>query len=254
LATDTTLSVAPVYAEPYESENKAILHDEQVRTMRVTDMSYTENIWLFFVLLVGIIMVPGIDMLFVLTHALTGGRRAGLAATSGVMVGGVVHTIFGTIGVGVLMNLAPALFTLLIFVGSAYLAWIGITLVRSSISVTSVGAARSRSSWMAFRQGAVTCILNPKAYLFVFSVYPQFMRPQYGSLGSQAVVMGAMTALTQLGIYGGLALAAGRSREFLTSGPGATTIAGRSAGFFFLAMAVLTAWHGWTSGAFLAHR
>ena len=74
-------------------------------------MSYTENIWIFFVLLLGIIMVPGMDMLFVLTNALTGGRRAGLSATFGIMAGGVVHTLFGAIGVGVLMKLAPQLFT-----------------------------------------------------------------------------------------------------------------------------------------------
>jgi threonine/homoserine/homoserine lactone efflux protein len=217
-------------------------------------MSYTQNLWLFFVLLLGIILVPGMDMLFVLTNALTGGRRIGLSATSGIMVGGLFHTFFGAMGVGVLLKLVPELFTLLIFAGAAYMAWIGITLVRSSISVTSVGVVTSRSSWMAFRQGAVTCILNPKAYLFVFSVYPQFMRPQYGSLRSQAVVMGAMTVLTQLGIYGGLALAAGRSRDFLTSRPGAITIAGRAAGYLFLIMAVLAAWHGWTGGSFLAHR
>ena len=48
----------------------------------ITDMSYTENIWLFFVLLLGIILVPGMDMLYVLTNALTGGRRAGLSATA----------------------------------------------------------------------------------------------------------------------------------------------------------------------------
>jgi threonine/homoserine/homoserine lactone efflux protein len=214
-------------------------------------MSYTENIWIFFVLLLGIIMVPGMDMLFVLTNALTGGRRAGLSATFGIMAGGVVHTLFGAIGVGVLMKLAPQLFTLLIFVGAAYMAWIGITLVRSSISVHSVGAARSRSSWVAFRQGAVTCILNPKAYLFVFSVYPQFMRPQYGSIWSQATVMGTMTVLTQLGIYGGLALAAGKSRDFLFARPGVTMFAGRAAGYLFIVMA---AWHGWAGRSILVHR
>ena len=217
-------------------------------------MSYAQNIWLFFVLLLGIIIVPGMDMLFVLTNALTGGRRAGLSATFGIMVGGVVHTIFGTIGVGVLMKLAPTLFTLVIFAGAAYMAWIGITLVRSSISVDSVGVATSRSSWMAFRQGTVTCILNPKAYLFVFSVYPQFMRPQYGSLWSQATVMGAMTVLTQLGIYGGLTLAASRSRYFLISRPSATMFAGRAAGYLFLVVAVLTAWHGRAGASFLVHR
>ena len=82
--------------------------------------------------------------------------------TSGIMVGGLFHTFFGTMSVGFLMKLVPQLFTLLIFAGAAYMAWIGITLVRSSVSVTSVGVVTNRSSWMAFRQGAVTCILNPK--------------------------------------------------------------------------------------------
>jgi threonine/homoserine/homoserine lactone efflux protein len=217
-------------------------------------MSYTENIWIFFVLLLGIILVPGMDMLFVLTNALTGGRRAGLSATSGIMAGGVVHTLFGAIGVGVLMRLAPQLFTLLIFAGAAYIAWIGITLVRSSISVQSVAASESRSHWVAFRQGAITCILNPKAYLFVFSVYPQFMRPQYGSIWSQATVMGTMTVLTQLGIYGGLALAASKSRDFLVSRPGKTMFVGRAAGYLFLVIALLTAWHGWAGRSILVHR
>jgi threonine/homoserine/homoserine lactone efflux protein len=243
-----------VYADRYETENKAKLQDQRLCFWGVTDMSYAENLWLFFVLLVGIILVPGMDMLYVLTNALTGGRRAGLSATSGIMAGGVFHTAFGTMGVGVLMKLAPQLFPVLIFAGAGYMAWIGITLVRSSVSVSAVGAARSRSPWVAFRQGAVTCILNPKAYLFVFSVYPQFMRPQYGSLGSQAVVMGAMTVLTQLGIYGGLALAAGKSRDFLTSRPGATMFAGRAAGYLFVVMAVAAAWHGWAGGSLLVHR
>jgi threonine/homoserine/homoserine lactone efflux protein len=248
------LSVGPVYAERYEAENKAELQGGQLHFRWITDMSYTENIWIFFVLLLGIILVPGMDMLFVLTNALTGGRRAGLSATSGIMAGGVVHTLFGAIGVGVLMRLAPQLFTLLIFAGAAYMAWIGITLVRSSISVQSVGASESRSHWVAFRQGAITCILNPKAYLFVFSVYPQFMRPQYGSIWSQATVMGTMTVLTQLGIYGGLALAASKSRDFLVSRPGTTMFVGRAAGYLFLVIALLTAWHGWAGRSILLHR
>ena len=54
-------------------------------------------LWLYFVLLVGIIVVPGMDMLFVLANALSGGRQAGIAATVGIMLGGICHTIFGTV-------------------------------------------------------------------------------------------------------------------------------------------------------------
>jgi threonine/homoserine/homoserine lactone efflux protein len=88
-------------------------------------------------------------------------------------------------------------------------------LARSSIVVGKVAGAASRSLWTAFRRGTATCLLNPKAYLFTFSVYPQFLKPQYGPIWSQAVVIGILTVLTQLAIYGGLAFAAGQSRNFL---------------------------------------
>lgn len=208
-------------------------------------MSYTQNLWLFFILLFGIIIVPGMDMLFVLSNALTGGRRAGLTATSGIMMGGMAHTIIGAIGVGVILELAPSFLTVLLFAGAAYMAWIGLTLIRSSITVDAVTGTHSRSPWIAFRQGAVTCLLNPKAYLFTMSVYPQFLKPQYGPLWSQAVVIGILTVLTQLGIYGGLALLAGQSRDFLLSRPQATIAIGRGAGLIFILVAGLTAWHGW---------
>jgi hypothetical protein len=58
--------------------------------------------------------------------------------------------------------------------------------------------------------------------------------------------------LTQLGIYGGLSLAAGKSRDFLIALPRATMFAGRAAGCLFLVIAALTAWHGWE--AFHVHR
>jgi len=208
-------------------------------------MTYAENLWLFLTLLFGIIIVPGMDMLFVLANALTGGRAAGLSATAGIMAGGAIHTLFGAVGVGILATLAPSVFTFMLFAGAAYMIWIGITLMRSSITIDAVGSARLRSLWVAFRQGAVTCLLNPKAYLFVLAVYPQFLKPQYGAIWSQALVMGVMTMLMQLGVYGGLALAAGRSRDFLVSSPQATIFFGRAAGVIFIVVAGLTAWHGW---------
>ncbi len=207
-------------------------------------MSYTENLWLFFMLLFGIALVPGMDMLFVLANALTGGRRLGFAATAEIMVGGAAHTAFGAIGVGVLLSLAPSLLTAMLFAGAAYMAWIGVTLIRHSITIEAVGSSKTRSAWVAFRQGAVTCLLNPKAYLFVVAVFPQFIRPHYGPVWSQALVMGVMTVLTQLGVYGSVALAAARSRDFLVSSPGATSFAGRAAGLLFIAVAGFTAWHG----------
>ncbi|MBB3608773.1 LysE family translocator [Rhizobium sp. BK602] len=209
-------------------------------------MDYTENLWLYFLLLFGIIIVPGMDMLFVLANALSGGRNRGLAATGGIMLGGAVHSLNGALGVGLLMHFVPLLFNPLLLAGAAYMAFIGITLMRSSITVgDGEGPAGSRSAWRAFRQGAITCLINPKAYLFMFAVYPQFLKPDYGPIWLQATIMGLMTVATQFAIYGGLAVTAGRSRELLVANPWATALAGRAAGLLLFAVSVFTLWEGW---------
>jgi len=208
-------------------------------------MSYAENLGLFFSLLVGIIIVPGMDMLFVIASALSGGKRAGLAATAGIMAGGAVHTLYGALGTGLLAQLLPSLFHPLLIAGAAYMVWIGWTLMRSAITVDAVAVSDSRSSATAFRRGALTCLLNPKAYLFVIAVYPQFLTPAFGPIWRQALVMGAMTAAVQLTIYGGLAVAAGRSRAFLIGSPRATILAGRAVGLLLVLVACLTLWRGW---------
>ncbi|NKJ07041.1 MULTISPECIES: LysE family translocator [Rhizobium] len=207
-------------------------------------MGYAENLWLFFLLLLGIIIVPGMDMLFVLANSLTGGSNRGLAATGGIMLGGLVHSLNGALGIGLLMHFVPILFNPLLIAGGAYMAFIGVTLMRSSITVGQEGPAGSRSAWKAFRQGAVTCLINPKAYLFIFAVYPQFLKPDYGPMWIQAVIMGAMTIVTQFAIYGGLAVTAGRSRNLLIANPRATALAGRAAGLLLVAVSAFTVWEG----------
>jgi threonine/homoserine/homoserine lactone efflux protein len=205
-------------------------------------MSYAQNLWLFAVLLFGIIIVPGMDMFYVIANALTGGRRRGLQATAGLMLGGIAHTVFGAVGVSAILKASPGLLQIILIAGAAYMMWIGYTLLRSSITVAGIGAVDVRSGWSAFRQGTITCLLNPKAYLFVVAVYPQFIRAEYGPVLPQALMMGVLTFITQGAIYGGLGLAAARSRDFLLTNPNVTIWVGRGAGLIFVLAAFATLW------------
>lgn len=108
-------------------------------------MSYAENLWLFFLVLFGIIILPGMDMLFVLASALTGGKRTGLSAASGMSAGGIVHSLYGALGVGMLAAWMPSLFLPLLVFGAAYMIWIGIGLMRSAIVVNGDEAQASAS-------------------------------------------------------------------------------------------------------------
>lgn len=207
-------------------------------------MTYSENLWLFFLLLSGIVIVPGMDMVFVLASALSGGRSAGLSATFGIMAGGLVHTLYAALGVGALLSFAPKLFDVLLIAGALYVAFIGWQLFRSSIVIEAVDALDRRGLATRFRQGALTSLMNPKAYLFMLAVFPQFLRPEFGPLWRQTLVMLAMIWATQLAIYGGLALAAARGRDALTGNPAATRLIGRAAGVLLLAIAAVTVWRG----------
>jgi len=155
----------------------------------------------------------------------------------------VFHTVFGAFFVGAIATLAPQLFTAILLAGAAYMAWIGYSLMRSAITVTSIGNVPMRALWPTFRQGFITCVLNPKAYVFVLAVYPNFIQPRFGPVWGQALVMGLLTVTTQFLIYGSLGITASKARGIFTGSPRATIAIGRGCGVVFITVAALTVWH-----------
>ena len=208
-------------------------------------MTQTAHLWLFFAMVFGVVLLPGLDMAFVLASALVGGRRAGLAATAGIVAGGVCHVTMGALGIVAVLQLMPAAFNVVLLAGAAYIAWIAIALLRSSAAFGDLPMQRLRSQAATFRQGLLTSLLNPKAYLFMLAIFPQFLKPEYGDIATQAVVLWSIIALTQAGIYGGMALVGDRVRAWLAARPSANAWLARVVGGLLLATAVYTAFEGW---------
>ena len=208
----------------------------------------TTQLWLFFVLVFGVILLPGLDMAFVLASSLVGGRASGFAATAGIVAGGVVHVTMGALGIVAVRQLVPAAFNGVLLAGAVYIAWIGIGLLRSRGAFAEPGREGVRTRAATFRQGMVTSLLNPKAYLFTLAVLPQFMKPEYGNVGAQAVVLWLIIALTQVAVYGGLALAGDHARLWFADRPSANLWLARGVGVLLLATAAFTAYEGWRSG------
>jgi threonine/homoserine/homoserine lactone efflux protein len=208
-------------------------------------MTEYTHLWLFFVFVLGIMILPGLDMAYILGSALAGGRKSGAMALAGVAAGGTCHTIAGVLGISVLLKLYPAAFRLLLLAGALYIAWIGLTILRSASVFHLHPATARRSPWGTFRQGMVTCLLNPKAYLFMLAVFPQFLRPEYGALWIQGVAMWLIILLGMAGVYGPLAYAAGSFRTWLEGNPASAVNVSRGVGAMFMVVAVFTAVDGW---------
>jgi threonine/homoserine/homoserine lactone efflux protein len=205
----------------------------------------TAHLWLFFAMVFGVILLPGLDMAFVLASSLVGGRSAGFAATAGIVAGGVCHVAMGALGIVALLQLFPAAFNVVLLAGAVYIAWIGVGLLRSRAAFGRPAAEGARSRAATFRRGLVTSLLNPKAYLFTFAVLPQFLKPEYGSIGGQAVVLWLIIAATQAAVYGAMAVAGDGVRGWFAQKPSANAWLARGVGMLLLATAAYTAFEGW---------
>lgn len=209
------------------------------------ELTQTSQFWLYFVLVAGIVVLPGMDMAFVMASALVDGRRAGAAAVAGIVAGGLVHVAMGTLGVGLVLLSAPRLFNGLLLAGSLYVAWMGVSLLRGASALGSVREEASRPLRATWGRALLTCLLNPKAYVFMLAVFPQFLRAEYGSTVAQATVLAAITACTQGVVYGGVAVGAVGLRGWLRGNARTQVLLGRVIGGMLLLVAAWTAWQGW---------
>ena len=208
-------------------------------------MESTQHLWLYALLVFGIIVLPGMDMAFVLASALADGARAGLAAVAGMVVGGFVHVLASALGISLLLQAWPALFNALLVAGGLYVAWMGWQLWRGAGALGAVQAGHSRPLPATFGRAVLTCLMNPKAYLFCLAVVPQFIKPEWGRIALQGLVLFLIGALAQVLVYGGMALAAGRVRGWLAGSAAAQVNAGRAVGALLIATAAWTLASGW---------
>lgn len=81
-------------------------------------MTHHDPLWLFFTLVFGVVLLPGLDMAFVLGSALTGGRSRGMAAVAGIIAGGICHVVMTALGISVLLKLIPGAFNALLLAGA----------------------------------------------------------------------------------------------------------------------------------------
>ena len=210
-------------------------------------LAHPSSLWLYFVLVAGIVALPGMDMAFVLASALAGGRRAGMAAVGGIVAGGWLHVLLGALGIGLLLQAAPGLFQALLVAGALYLAWIGLSLLRGA-GALGEHATSARSALATFGRALATCLLNPKAYLFTLAVFPQFLRGDGAPGAAQVLALAAITSGTQVAVYGGVALAAAGTRAWLRHNPHTQRGLGRAVGALLVLGAAWTALHGLAAG------
>ena len=120
------------------------------------------------------LLIPGPGNLVLITATTKGGVRAGLAATTGIVLGDQVLSWLAVAGVAAILSTSPRAFAAVQWVGAAYLAWLG-----AKMLLAKPGAAPilNIKPYHYLRQAFLITLLNPKAIVFYMAFFPLFVDP-----------------------------------------------------------------------------
>ena len=164
-------------------------------------------------------IAPGPDTAITTRNALAGGRRAGLFTILGVSFGLAVWTIATAAGLAALLRASEPAFVALKLAGAIYLAFLGVQAIWTALHRSGAGGDgavvhRPIASRVAWRQGALTNLGNPKIAVFFTSFLPQFTPSHHAGFAS-LVLLGVLFCLVGLSWLTLYALAIARIGDFL---------------------------------------
>ncbi|TEW48268.1 leucine efflux protein LeuE [Psychromonas algicola] len=149
------------------------------------------NYLTYFIGAVFVILLPGPNSLYVLALAARQGAQVGWSAVVGVLLGDSILILATALGAVTVINTYPAIFSVIKYLGAAYLIYIGYNLIRDAInswrSSSQEGEQQLQNSLKikkttgtkAFKKALLVSLLNPKAILFFLSFFAQFVDPNY---------------------------------------------------------------------------
>ncbi|MFD9410060.1 LysE family translocator [Streptomyces sp. NPDC059989] len=188
-----------------------------------------------------LILVPGPNLILIVTRAAAQGRRAGLATAAGVESATVVHIGVAVSGVAELVTRSPTAFLVLKYAGAAYLLFLGVRALRAGPFLPEAGLAPPVRAGRAYLEGAAVNLLNPKVTLFFLAFLPQFVSPSAGDPRERMWLLGAVFLGLGALFDVGYACAGAAVSRWLRRRPAALARQNRAVGSVYLVLGALAA-------------
>jgi threonine/homoserine/homoserine lactone efflux protein len=159
--------------------------------------------------------MPGPAVLYIVARSLDQGRLAGLASVLGIETGNFLQVLTVTMGLSAVLLSSALAFSIVKYLGAAYLIYLGVRRFLSGDPVGQSPAVRDRGFGRIFRQGVIVAVLNPKTALFFLAFLPQFVDASKGSIALQLLTLGCLFVMMATVTDGMYALLAGTVGQFL---------------------------------------
>ncbi len=186
----------------------------------------------------GFVFIPGPATLLTVARSSTSGTKAGIATGLGIAVGDIIHTAMAVVGISAIIYASAFMFSLVKYLGAAYLIYLGIQAIMAKAPNTSDERAVPITPREAFHQAILAEVLNPKTALFFLAFLPQFVKPENGSVMLQLTTLGLI--LVALGLVSTVffAVSAGSVGHFLRQNPTVLRWQGKIVGTIYCGLGV----------------
>lgn len=182
------------------------------------------------------VFIPGPATLLTLARAMSSGSRVGIATGAGIAAGDLLHTAMAIVGISAIIAALALLFSVIKYLGAAYLVYLGIKAMFERTSPEPLASAASLGAATAFRQAIVAEVLNPKTALFFLAFLPQFVKPENGLVALQLMELGVVFVLLGLVSTVVFAVSAGGVGRFLRRHPAVVRWQGKVVGGIYCAL------------------
>ncbi len=195
-----------------------------------------------------LIIVPGPNVLFIISRSLMLCRTAGVGTALGGQIGVYVQVAAVAFGVGAIVERSATVFTVLKLAGAAYLVCLGIQALwhRRELGSALTARAEPKSIRRIVRDGFMVGVSNPKAILFFIAVLPQFVDQSAGHVPAQMLLLGAIFVAIAVFCDSTWALVAGTARTWLASSPRRLAAVGGTGGLVMIGIGASLALTGRT--------
>ncbi|MCL1666986.1 LysE family translocator [Elizabethkingia ursingii] len=177
---------------------------------------------IFFIIAAFILVIsPGPNMIYLISRTITQGRKAGLISLAGVICGFLFHIVMVSFGLTAVLFAVPYAYVVLKTLGTVYLLYLAYQAIKpnsKNIFEVDQNISIDRPGKL-FTVGFLTNVLNPKVAVFYLSFFPQFIKPQYGSIFTQSLELGIIQVFVSFSINFIIVLTAAQAARFFAKNP-----------------------------------
>lgn len=166
------------------------------------------------------VLSPGPNMIYLISRSLSQGKNAGIISLFGVMCGFLFHILMVSFGLTAIFFAIPYAFVVVKFFGVGYLLYLAYNSIKSENRIFDADKnLKSDKSLKLFNIGLMTNVLNPKMAVFYLSFFPQFIKPENGSILNQSFQLGIVQIIISFSVNLLIVISAAKMASWFSKKP-----------------------------------